>query len=67
MKQEALLLILILLGLNGCANNSSVPINDFCQIAKPIRDHKDDTAKTRDQVREHNAKYLCVCNDDCPL
>ncbi len=66
MSLRMLLLALILCMLTACATDTSVPMNDFCIIAKPIHDHPKDTQKTKDQVLAHNARYACVCESFCP-
>lgn len=71
-KPETLPLLLILTAilsmmimLPGCASVSSVP-SEFCQIAEPITWAEADTQETRQQIHEHNARYMCVCENICP-
>lgn len=37
------------------------PVSDYCQIAKPIFWHKDDTRKTKEQADLHNRKWKVLC------
>ncbi len=60
-----LLVLLTLSGLLGC-KVASPAIDSFCLIAKPIHDSSRDTPETRQQVLEHNARWACICEHDCP-
>lgn len=51
--------------LAGCASVSSAA-SEFCQIAEPITWAEADTQETLRQIHRHNAKWLCVCEGDCP-
>ena len=57
--------ITILILLPGCASVSSAA-SEFCQIAEPITWAEADTQETRQQIHRHNAKWMCVCEGDCP-
>jgi hypothetical protein len=58
---------LILSALSGCATVSTVPVNSYCAIAKPITyDAKQDTPETVAEVELHNSVFICLCEDDCP-
>lgn len=60
---------LILFALTGCANGLTAPatISDYCQIAKPISyDTKIDSRETVAEIENHNSKWVCVCENDCP-
>ena len=60
-------LFLILSAMSGCATVSTVPLNSYCAIAKPITyDAKQDTPETVAEVELHNSIHECVCNNDCP-
>lgn len=60
-----LLVLLTLSGLLGC--KADLPATDsFCLIARPIHDSRLDTPETRQQVLEHNARWACLCEKDCP-
>ncbi len=62
-----LLLLLILFALGGCATASTVPVNSYCAIAKPISyDAAKDTAETVKEVETHNSVFVCLCEQDCP-
>ena len=64
---KLLLSSLILSALNGCATVSTVPVNSYCAIAKPITyDAKQDTPETVAEVELHNSVFICLCEDDCP-
>ncbi len=64
-RLRLLLALLALCGLVACKTTTAAT-DSYCLIAKPIRDSILDTAETRQQVKEHNAQYVCVCLRDCP-
>lgn len=68
MKLPLLLAILILITPTACVNATSElrTTSDFCALAAPIHDHKNDTPRTRLQILTHNAKFACVCEGFCP-
>lgn len=58
---------LILSATNGCATVSTVPINSYCAIAKPISyDATKDTSETVSEIEAHNSAFICICEADCP-
>lgn len=58
---------LILSATSGCATVSTVPVNSYCAIAKPISyDAKQDTAETVKEIETHNSVFVCLCEQDCP-
>ncbi len=58
---------LILSAMSGCATVSTVPVNSYCAIAKPISyDATADTAETVKEIEAHNSAFVCVCENDCP-
>ena len=50
----------------GCANDIGVPTTDYCRIFEPIYWHPEDTPETLRQILRENAKFACVCDQDCP-
>jgi uncharacterized protein YceK len=61
------LLFLILSATSGCATVSTVPVNSYCAIAKPISyDATQDTPETVKEVEAHNSRFICLCEQDCP-
>lgn len=59
----------ILFVMSGCVHGSTAPavVSDYCRIAKPISyDTERDSAETVAEIEEHNSKWVCVCEDDCP-
>jgi hypothetical protein len=63
------LLSLILSATSGCVTDLTehAPVNGYCRITKPISyDSKVDTPETVRQIEEHNSRYVCVCEGDCP-
>ena len=61
------LLFLILTAMSGCATVSTVPVNSYCAIAKPISyDATQDTPETVAEIELHNSVFVCLCEDDCP-
>ncbi len=66
---KLLSLSLILSATSGCVTDLIVPapINSYCEIAKPISyDSTKDTAETIKLIEQHNSKFVCVCENDCP-
>lgn len=61
-------LLLILSAMSGCVTGSTgLVVGDYCRIAKPIGyDSARDSAATVKEVEEHNSKWVCVCEGDCP-
>ena len=58
---------LTLIVTNGCATVSTVPVNSYCVIAKPISyDATKDTSETVKKIEAHNSVFVCVCEQDCP-
>jgi uncharacterized protein YceK len=52
---------------SGCATVSTVPVNSYCVIAKPISyDATKDTSETVKEIEAHNSVFICVCEADCP-
>ncbi len=52
---------------SGCATVSTVPVNSYCAIAKPISyDATKDTSETVKEIEAHNGVFICVCEADCP-
>lgn len=49
---------------SGCSPLGSS--DSYCRLYQPIFDHARDTVKTRDQIRERNSVYECVCLKNCP-
>jgi len=60
---------LILFGMSGCVTDSTaLVVSDYCRIAKPIAyDGAKDTPETVVEVEAHNTRWVCVCEDDCPV
>ena len=68
-KLKLLSLFLILSATSGCAIGLTdpLPLNNYCIIARPIGyDSKRDTAETIKQIENHNSRWVCVCEKDCP-
>lgn len=64
---KLLLPFLTLTATSGCATVSTVPVNSYCAIAKPITyDAKQDTPETVAEIELHNSVFVCLCEDDCP-
>ncbi len=59
-----ILLVTILITAGGCKSDSVVP-TEYCLIAEPISFSDADTAETRRQIDEHNARWACVCDAQC--
>ena len=49
--------------LSGCATTAPVVVrgDNYCRLASPITWSVDDTQKSVDQIRRHNAKRARVC------
>lgn len=62
------LLFLTLSATSGCAAGLTGPIvGDYCRIAQPIGyNSSKDTPETVKEVEDHNSKWVCVCENDCP-
>lgn len=57
------------IAMSGCAAGSTEPavVSDYCRIARPIGyDSATDSANTVRAVEEHNSRWVCVCERDCP-
>lgn len=68
-KPSKLWLLTTLFALSGCAVGSTAPavVSDYCRIAKPISYDTDiDSPETKAEIEEHNSKWVCVCENDCP-
>lgn len=68
-KLRMLCASLILLAMSACAIDSTAPgaVSNYCRIAQPISyDSVSDSPETVKAVEEHNSKYVCVCEGDCP-
>jgi hypothetical protein len=66
-RLKPLLLLTILSATSGCVTGSTALVGDYCRIAKPISyDSKADSAETVKAVENHNSKWACVCDNDCP-
>ena len=64
---KLLLASLTLSALSGCVTDSTVPVNSYCAIAKPITyDATQDTPETVAEVEAHNSRFICLCEQDCP-
>jgi len=64
---KLLLASLILSVTNGCATVSTVPVNSYCAIAKPLSyDVTKDTSETVREIEAHNSAFICICEADCP-
>ena len=58
---------LTLTAMSGCATVSTVPVNSYCAIAKPISyDATKDSSETVTEIEAHNSVFVCLCEDDCP-
>ena len=68
-KLSLLFLPLTLLGMSGCATDSTaLVVSDYCRIAKPIAyDGAKDTPETAAEIEVHNSRWVCVCDGDCPV
>ena len=68
-KQKPLWLLPILCVTSACVAGSTAPIvvSDYCRIAKPIGyDSARYSAATIKDIEEHNSKWVCLCEADCP-
>jgi hypothetical protein len=68
-KLKPLWLLPILCATSACVSGSTAPlvVSDYCRIAKPIGyDSTRDSAATIKEVEDHNSKWVCVCDKDCP-
>ena len=64
---KQLSLCLILPVMSGCATVSTVPLDSYCAIARPISYNTiRDTAETVAAVEIHNSQWVCLCESDCP-
>lgn len=43
--------------ISGCTSPGS-----YCAVYTPIHDHPNDTAKTREQILDRNAKWVALCD-----
>ena len=60
---------LILSVTSACATAliDPAPINSYCTVARPISyDSVKDTPETVKQIEDHNSRWACVCENDCP-
>ena len=67
-KLKRLAALSILSGTLGCASGSPAPVvSDYCRIARPILyDPALDSKETVKMIEDHNSRYVCVCENDCP-
>lgn len=65
-KRFATILMVSMLAACGTNTPAPKPTNDYCKIFIPLFDHPKDTKGTRDQVRDRNGTYECVCLNNCP-
>lgn len=48
-------------------STAPIVVSDYCRIAKPLSyDSARDSAATIKDIEEHNSKWVCLCEDDCP-
>jgi hypothetical protein len=60
-------MFLILSVTSGCETVSTVPVNSYCAVAKPITyDATKDTPQTIKEIEAHNSAFICICEADCP-
>lgn len=56
--------------LAGCTTRAAVPTEGasgaFCQLDALITFSDHDTKETIRQIDRHNARFVCVCHNDCP-
>lgn len=61
------LTFLMLIGMNGCVTDLTVPVDSYCAVSKPISyDSKKDTPETVKEIELHNSRWACLCDKDCP-
>lgn len=60
------LLSLTLIGIAGCAT-ASRGIDTSCSSFSPITVSRRDTPETAEQVHRHNRRWVCLCENDCPV
>ena len=63
------LILLILSATSACATAliDPAPINSYCKVARPISyDSVKDTPETVKQIENHNSRWVCICENDCP-
>lgn len=80
-KQLKLIVCLTLLGTSACATSTTETVrtvSNYCLLTQPItfsatvlsketEENKYDTEETIGQVKKHNSRFECVCNNDCPV
>jgi hypothetical protein len=59
-------MMLIGVTLSGCAGAIGATSSDYCRIAEPVTFSAEDSAETVRQIMRENAKYACLCEQDCP-
>jgi len=70
-KRTALSLCAMTIALSACAIGSTDPgpvvVSDYCRIAAPIGyDSKVDSPETVKAIEDHNSRWACTCENDCP-
>ena len=66
-KPRLLWQLLILSVTSGCVTGLTEVVGDYCRIAKPLQyDSSKDTPETVKAIEDHNSKWVCVCENDCP-
>lgn len=63
-------LFLILSVTSACAHvlTDPAPVNSYCAVARPISyDGIKDTPETVKQIEAHNSRWVCICENDCPV
>lgn len=61
--------LLILSATSACVHDLTGvrTVSEYCHIASPITyDSKADTPETVAQIEQHNGKWACRCEADCP-
>lgn len=58
-------LAVILSGLSACTT-STVVVDNYCQLYRPVSWADGDTPGTIGQIDINNGIYECKCNSDCP-
>lgn len=62
---KRLALLGALLMLTACQSTTQIAVTDTsCQAFEPIRYSRSDTAETVRQVRQHNAAFRTLCDND---